>query len=252
MKVTVVTVCYNSRETIAECIQSVISQEYVDVEYIIVDGQSSDGTVQIIEKSAREQKSKIRFISEKDNGIYDAMNKGIRMASGDVVGFLNADDFFADNSVIGNLIDSFKSGAVDIVYGDIDIIYDREDRKVIRSWKSGKYNHRALKFGWHPPHPAFYMRRGLFESLGGFDLAVGLSADYDLMIRALMASGNRVAYLNQVLVKMRHGGASTSGLRPVLRGWVTCQLPWQKISRPYAGLMAATLKPLRKIFQVRL
>lgn len=251
MKISVITVSFNSERTIAETLISAVGQKPVNFDHVLVDGGSKDSTNKIIDSFA-ENRPHINHVVGPDKGIYDAMNKGVMHASGDVVGFLNSDDIFADEFVIPDISRVFQENNADIVYGDIEIFANEPSRRVVRFWKSGEFHASSLKFGWHPPHPAFYMRRSLFESLGGFDLSVGLSADYDLMIRALLAPACRVAYLNKVLVKMRHGGASTNSLAPVIKGWKTCQKPWQKIGRPYAGLMAASLKPLRKIMQVRL
>jgi len=250
-RVSLVTVTYNSARTIRETVESVLRQQSAVYSYTVVDGKSQDDT-NVIVGGLCQNVSFVNHISEPDRGIYDAMNKGVARSSGDFIGFLNSDDFFADEFVLRDITKMVDQTGADIVYGDIEIFEDDSDRRTIRSWKSGKYCKNILKFGWHPPHPAFYMKRSLFESLGGFDLSIGLAADYDLMIRALMSPGCKVAYLNRVIVKMRHGGASTSGLKPIVQGWVSCQKPWQKLGRPYLGALAATLKPLRKILQVRL
>ena len=250
MEISVITVCYNSESTISETIKSVLGQG-ADVRYTIIDGKSNDATNDIVQTSIAGF-SNVKHFVEKDSGIYDAMNKGVTKSSGDIIGFLNSDDIFADNYILRDIERLFESSKADVVYGDIEIFSDDPSRRVIRSWKSGPFVRSSLKYGWHPPHPAFYMKRSLFEALGGFDLDVGLSADYDFMVRALMRPDCKVAYLNRVLVKMRHGGASTSGIGPVLTGWQTCQKPWQKLGKPYQGVLAATLKPLRKLMQVRL
>jgi len=247
----VITVSFNSARTIRECVESVMSQTGCTFQYVVVDGKSRDRTNNIVRDCIAGNKQAEHLV-ESDKGIYDAMNKGVAKATGDIIGFLNSDDIFADHLVLRDIRDLFETSLVDVVYGDIEIFSDDPSRRVIRSWKSGPFVRSSLKYGWHPPHPAFYMKRSLFEALGGFDLDVGLSADYDFMVRALMRPDCKVAYLNRVLVKMRHGGASTSGIGPVLTGWQTCQKPWQKLGKPYQGVLAATLKPLRKLMQVRL
>jgi glycosyltransferase involved in cell wall biosynthesis len=251
VKISVITVSYNSERTILETIQSVASQKNANFDYTVADGNSTDKTNQIV-AGAKQTIGEFQHIIDTDNGIYDAMNKAVSKVSGEVIGFLNSDDFFADSEVLKSLQDLFVSSKADVVYGDIDIFADDSTRKVVRAWRSGEYSKKSLKFGWHPPHPAFYIRKDLFESLGGFDLKVGLAADYDLMIRALMSPGCRVAYLEKVLVKMRQGGASTSGLKPILKGWLTSQIPWQKLGMPVQGFLAATLKPLSKLKQIRI
>jgi glycosyltransferase len=250
MKISLITVSFNSERTIRETLESTVGQNQVKFEHIIVDGGSRDSTNHIIQAFA-ENSLHINHSIGPDKGLYDAMNKGVKKALGDVVGFLNSDDILADEFVVRDISRVFQEHNADIVYGDIEIFADEPSRRVVRSWKSGVFRASSLQFGWHPPHPAFYMRRSLFESLGGFDLGVGLSADYDLMVRALLTPGCRVAYIDRVLVKMRHGGASTSGFGPIFKGWKTCQSPWQKLGRPYTGLVAATLKPIRKLGQLR-
>jgi glycosyltransferase involved in cell wall biosynthesis len=251
MRISVITVSFNSARTIQECIESVLSQSGSSFQYMVVDGNSRDQTNNIVRDCIAGNKQAEHLI-ESDKGIYDAMNKGVAKSTGDVIGFLNSDDIFADDLVLHDIRALFETSSADVVYGDIEIFSDDANRSVLRSWQAGQFVRGALKYGWHPPHPAFYMKRSLFEALGGFDLSVGLSADYDLMVRALIRPDCKVAYLNRVLVKMRHGGASTSGIGPVLNGWQTCQKPWQKLGMPYKGVLAATLKPLRKLMQVRL
>lgn len=251
MRISVITVSFNSARTIRECVESVMSQLESSYRYSVIDGSSRDQTNQIL-KECLAGHEHVDHLVEPDKGIYDAMNKGVARSSCDIIGFLNSDDLFADNYVLRDLERLFETSKADVVYGDIEIFTDGASRRVIRSWKSGQFTRSSLKYGWHPPHPAFYMKRSLFEALSGFDLDVGLSADYDLMVRALMRPDCKVAYLNRVLVKMRHGGASTSGIRPVLNSWRTCQTPWQKLGMPYQGVIAATLKPLRKLMQVQI
>ncbi len=243
LKISIITVCYNAESTIAACINSVISQDFKNVEYIIIDGGSSDKTINI----AKRYEHYIHYlVSESDQGIYDAMNKGIKRASGEVVGMLNADDFFADNGVLSLIADAFKKNDVDTVYGDLD--YIDKNGTVGRRWRSGRFSRRKLKLGWMPPHPTFYCKRQLFEQYGLYRLDYGTAADFELMIRYLYVHRVRTFYINQVLVKMRTGGKSNHNLAGRLKGlffdWKAMR--HHQISVPFLAIIA---KPARKIGQ---
>lgn len=209
MKVSIITVCYNSSETIEKTVQSVISQNYPAIEYIVIDGKSTDPTLSILEKY-KNHISKI--VSEKDNGIYFAINKGIQHSSGDIIAILHADDFYANNQVISKVVNSFSEYSVDTVYGDLQYI-DREDiSKIKRHWKSGAYNKNLFLKGWMPPHPAFFVRQECYAKYGLFNTELKSSADYELMLRLLYKYNCSTAYLPEVLVKMRVGGKSNVNL----------------------------------------
>ncbi len=182
MKVSIITVTYNSEKYIASCIESVLSQNYADIEYIIVDGASRDNTNTII-KSYGNRISK--YISEPDKGIYDAMNKGIQMATGDIVGILNSDDFFPDNNVIAKIVAIFSEREVDALYGDIAFVRPENTEKVIRYYSAKKFTPARFKYGYMPPHPSFYAKRALFETYGMYKLGYKIAADYELLIRFL-------------------------------------------------------------------
>jgi len=213
MKVSVITVCFNAASTIRDTIESVLSQDYPHIEYIIIDGASTDDTVEIV-SSYRERIS--RFISEPDKGIYDAMNKGIKLAEGDIVAILNADDFYVNSKVISKVVEAFKNSKADIVYGDIVIVDPKDTNKVIRYWKAGKYRPGSFKWGWHPPHPAFFVRREVYEEYGAFDLEFKVAADFELMARFMERYRLKSFYLPEVLVKMRSGGNSTRNIWNIL------------------------------------
>lgn len=214
MKVSIITVVLNNRRYISECIESVLNQTYGDIEYIVVDGASTDGTLEVIYK----YKDRIaKIISEPDKGIYDAMNKGIAMATGDIVGILNSDDIYADEYVIEDVVKTISENGVDSCYGDL-VYVDKEDTsKVIRYWKSGNFYKERFKKGWVPPHPTFFVRRECYEKYGNFNTKFRVSADYDLMLRFLWVYGISTYYIPRVLVKMRVGGHSNNSMKNIVR-----------------------------------
>ncbi len=214
LKISVITAVYNRRATVQQALESIFAQTYSEVETVIVDGVSTDGTLNVLETL----RPKIDiFISEPDCGIYDALNKGIKRSSGDVVGFLHADDIFENNEVIGNIALAFQDPTIEAIYGDL--VYVRHDdlSHVIRYWKSGFYDDAALKRGWMPPHPTFYVRRGVYDRLGLFDTRYRIAADYDSVLRFLAVGKIRAAYIPEVLVRMRAGGISNRSLMSVIR-----------------------------------
>jgi glycosyltransferase involved in cell wall biosynthesis len=209
MKISLITVSYNSEETIEETIQSVLAQKNIDLEYILIDGASSDTTLKIIEP----YKSKIAvFLSEKDNGIYDAMNKGIQLATGDVIGILNSDDVFTNDEILGKVCKAFEDPDVDAIYGDLEYV-DRIDlSKVKRKWISGKYKEGAFLKGWMPPHPTFYVRKKIYDEFSSFNLDFNSAADYEIMLRFIHKHKIRLNYLPEIMIKMRQGGQSNASL----------------------------------------
>jgi glycosyltransferase len=211
MKISVITVSYNSAETIADTLRSVAAQQHPDLEHIVIDGGSSDATLSLVAKYGSHVAT---LVSEPDRGIYDAMNKGLARATGDIVGFLNADDVFADRNAL-EAIDGAMRDA-DVAYGDLVYVSARDSGQVVRSWIAGSYSASRLKWGWMPPHPTFYIRRAAFPDLA-FDHQLRIAADYGFMLRCLRRSGIRVAYVPKVLVHMRMGGASNRSLRALWR-----------------------------------
>src|SRR3972149_6377074 len=207
MKISIITVCLNSEKTIEKAIQSVLSQNYFDVEYIIVDGQSSDKTLTIIDK----YKSKIsKLVSEKDKGIYFALNKGIDLATGEVIGILHADDFYADENVLSKVAAKFEEKKCDSMYADLQ--YMKDDEKVFRNWKSGEYKEGLFLKGWMPPHPTFFIKKTCSDKFGKFNTDFVSAGDYELMLRMIHKNKISVAYLPEVIVKMRVGGKSNASL----------------------------------------
>jgi glycosyltransferase len=212
MKVTIITVSYNSAATIADTLASVAAQTHPDIEHVVIDGRSRDATMDIVRRHGHVSHA----VSEPDGGIYDAMNKGLALARGDLVGFLNADDVLAGPDAVARLVDAAQPDR-DIVYADLVYVRENDLQHVVRHWRSGAYRRGALRTGWMPPHPTFYVRRELLRDVGGFDTRLRIAADYDHMLRCLCRPGVRVGYLPQVLVRMRMGGASNANLSSVLR-----------------------------------
>jgi len=209
VKISVVTVSLNNKDEIEKTILSVLSQKDVEIEYILVDGLSNDGTLDVISR----HKSKIhKIVSEKDNGVYSALNKGIRLATGEVISFLHAGDVYADERVLMEVAAAFSREKVNIVYGDL--VYLRKD-KVFRYWKSGEFALAKIPRGWMPPHPAFFARRSLYLKYGGFDESYKISADYDLMMRFLWKERASSFYVPKIMVKMSVGGKSNNNLRNI-------------------------------------
>lgn len=213
MKISIITVAYNSAATIGDTLKSVAVQTYPNIEHIVIDGASSDATVAIVQSGGGRV---TKLVSERDQGIYDAMNKGLALATGDFVGFLNADDMLATPNVVGEIARAAESAEAGVVCGDL--VYIRKDRtdEIVRFWRCGEFSPPKLRFGWMPPHPTLYVRRSLIAELGPFDTHLRIAADYDFILRYLSHPGIRVAYIPKVLVKMRTGGASNRSLSALI------------------------------------
>lgn len=245
MKVSIITVCYNSAETIENTLISVVSQSYPNIEYILIDGQSTDGTLAIIER----YKSKLaRVISEPDKGIYDAINKGIQLASGELVGVLNSDDFYVNNSVIEKVVKILQQQHADCVYGDLQYVDRQNTNLVKRNWVSGKYEQGLFYKGWMPPHPTFFIKNDCYKKYGLFNLQLKSAADYELMLRMLHVHQIKAAYLPQVLVKMRVGGKSNISLKNRIKANREDKLAWV-INGIKPRFYTLLMKPLSKLGQ---
>ncbi len=245
MKVSIITVVYNGSEFIRDCIESILNQTYTNIEYIIVDGQSTDGTIDIVKSYGTKV---AHFISEPDKGLYDAMNKGIQLATGDVIGLLNADDFYRHNRVIENMVATFEKTESDAVYGDMLYVDRLDTKKLKRYWRSGWYSENAFLWGWMPGHLSFFAKRWLYDMYGMFRLDMKSAADYELMLRFIHKHKARLAYMNEVTIVMRAGGISNSSVQNRLRANREDQLAWQYNDlKPY--FFTFWLKPLRKIKQ---
>ncbi|MEP4558935.1 glycosyltransferase family 2 protein [Cobetia amphilecti] len=214
MKISVVTACFNSQATIGEAIATLKRQSWGNVEHVVIDGASKDDTVEVARKTLGPVDV---LVSEPDKGIYDALNKGIVNSTGDIVGFLHSDDLYAHDEVLSRVAACFEDPEIGAVYGDLQYVKAANTTHVIRHWKSGSFSTDKLKYGWMPPHPTFFMRRELYEELGGFDLAYRIAGDYDALLRYLASDKVKVHYLPEVLVKMRLGGASNGSLKQIIR-----------------------------------
>lgn len=214
IKISIVTAVYNSCETVAAALDSALSQSDVNIELVVIDGGSTDGTLEVLRSYADRLDV---LVSEPDCGIYDALNKGIRRVSGDVVGFLHSDDLFADAGVLSRIAAAFAEPAVEVVYGDLHYVRKDNPEQVVRYWRAGEFAGRRLGWGWMPPHPTLYVRRSVYEQIGLFDTSFRIAADYDFILRMLGRGGVGVHYIPEVLVKMRVGGASNRSLRNIVR-----------------------------------
>lgn len=214
MKISVITASFNCAETIGDTLASVAAQRHTLVEHVVVDGGSRDGTLDVLN---RHRQQLAVMISEPDRGIYDALNKGIVYSSGDVIGFLHADDMFAGPDVLNWVAEAFTDPAVDAVYGDLQYVGRDDTSRVMRYWRSSPYASGMLARGWMPPHPTLYVRRYLYERLGGFNTGFRVAADYEFILRLFTQPGLRTIYIPRVMVKMRVGGVSNRSLSHILR-----------------------------------
>ncbi|MBP3255722.1 MAG: glycosyltransferase [Clostridia bacterium] len=210
MKISIITVTYNSEKTLKDTIESILSQTYKDYEHIIVDGLSKDNTIQIVKNYESKYNGKLKYISEKDTGLYDAMNKGIKMATGDIIGILNSDDIYASENTLKIIADKFKETNCDGTYADLIFMDEETMSKPQRIWKSAKGK---IKNGWHPAHPTLYLKREVYDKIGSFDLQFRIVADYDFMLRMMKDENIKLEYINEVLIHMRAGGTSTAGIK---------------------------------------
>jgi len=214
MKISIITSVYNNKETIKDAIESVLNQTYKNIEYIIVDGASSDGTIEIVESYGDKIST---FVSESDEGIYDGLNKGVSLSTGDVVAFLHSDDIYASDNIVQKIADEFiQDSLLDGVYGDLVYTPKDDTSKVLRYWKSKDFDMSLLSQGWMPAHPTFFVRREVYEKYGGFDLGFKIAGDYDFMLRVLSA-GIKVKYIPEVLYKMRVGGESNKSIKNIIQ-----------------------------------
>jgi len=214
VKISIITAVYNAEPTVAHAIQSVARQTYHDVEHLIVEGQSTDASLAVIQKAAHDR---MTVHSGIDAGIYDALNKGIALTTGAVVGVVHADDYLAGDGVLDRIAAAFADPGVEAVFGDLDYVAPDDTGRVIRHWRAGAYHPRLLQRGWMPPHPTLYLRRSVFDRIGVYDTAFRISADYDFVLRYFSQTAAAPVYIDDVLVKMRVGGASNRSLRNLFR-----------------------------------
>lgn len=245
MKVSIITATYNSAKTIVDTILSVNRQDYNNIEHIIIDGGSKDSTLELI-KNTPNRITKI--VSEPDKGIYDAMNKGIALATGDIIGILNSDDFYASNNVISKVVKTFQTENCDATYANLEYVGEKKTDKTIRYWKSEPYKKGLFKKGWQPAHPTFFVKRDIYNKYGLFNLKYKISADYEIMLRFIVINNIRVAYIPQILVKMRIGGASNQSIKNIIQANKECYNAWKDNNLSISPLIFA-LKPIFKLLQ---
>ena len=245
MRVSLITVTYNSEKHLASCIESVIQQDHPNIEYIVVDGSSSDQTISIIESYGP---AVDKWLSEKDHGMYDAINKGMQMATGDIIGILNSDDMLASPQVISQIVRCFEQHSIDSLYGDLVYVDEEDTDKIFRFWKGAAYNRGAFHWGWMPAHPTFYIRREIVEQLGGYKTHFFTAADFEFMTRYLYKHRISSYYLPELIVKMRKGGLSNRSLKRRLRANRRDYLALKQNGVPFP-LFASLIKPIRKLPQ---
>ena len=257
MKVSLITVSYNSAKTIADTLKSVQSQTYKDIEYIVVDGNSSDGTIEIVKQFVIAKQGTMQgrsegasqdlsedlsknlinvasqgvvttFLCERDKGIYDAMNKGLALATGEIIGVLNSDDFYCSNDVIEEVVRAFQQNNTDCLYGDLNYVDPIDTSKIVRKWRSGSFRKENFLKGWMPPHPTFFVRKTCYDKFGKFDTQFKSAADYELMLRFLFKESCSAVYLPKVMIHMRAGGVSNVSLKNRVRANREDRLAWKK------------------------
>lgn len=245
IKISIITIAFNSAETIEDTIQSVLSQDYTNMEYIVVDGKSTDGTVAIIQKYADRI---TRFVSEKDKGLYDALNKGIKLSTGDVVGILHSDDLFFDHQVVSKVANVFTVSNCDSLYADLIFVDRFNISNTKRVWRAGVYHQGAFRRGWMPPHPTFFAKNKLFQKLGYYRTDLRFSADYELMLRFIHKNNISTYYLNEFIVKMRLGGISNTDILSKLKAHKEDKIAWE-VNNMKSSTWWLWMKPISKITQ---
>jgi glycosyltransferase involved in cell wall biosynthesis len=277
MKVSLITVSYNSAKTIADTLKSVQSQTYKDIEYIVVDGNSSDGTIEIVKQFVIAKQGTMQgrsegasqdlpedlsknlinvasqgvvttFLCERDKGIYDAMNKGLALATGEIIGVLNSDDFYCSNDVIEEVVRAFQQNNTDCLYGDLNYVDPIDTSKIVRKWRSGSFRKENFLKGWMPPHPTFFVRKTCYDQFGKFDTQFKSAADYELMLRFLYKESCSAFYLPKVMIHMRAGGVSNVSLKNRIRANKEDRLAW-KINGLKPKWFTLLRKPLSKLIQ---
>lgn len=251
MKISIITVCFNSADTIEDTIKTVLSQDYKDIEYIVVDGGSTDGTLDIINR----YKNKIaKVISEPDKGLYDAMNKGLRSSTGNILATLNGDDVYADQTTVGQMAEFIQNNGLDAAYGDLIYVDRRDTGHVKRFWQPGRYKKGAFSHGWVIPHPTFFCRKEIFEKFGYFNDELQIAADFELMLRLIEKHRIKIGYLPKVIVKMSTGGKANvlrgiiQGNREILRSFRLNDLrlsPWFFVRKPITKIAQLFRRPGR-------
>lgn len=245
--VTIVTGTFNSEKYIADCVTSISNQNYQNIEHIIIDGASKDKTIETINKTKNKV---VKIVSEPDNGIYDAMNKGLKLAKGEILGILNSDDFYNSNDVITKVVNAFVENDVDCVYGDLYYVDAENTDKVVRNWVTGPYFDNGFRKGWHPAHPSFFVKRSVYEKYGYFDEELSLAADFELMLRFIEKEKLKTHYLPFSMVRMRLGGATSKSLKNIIEGNKQCIKAFKKnnLKAPFMYSAIRLSKKLKQLF----
>lgn len=248
LKFSLITVAYNSSKTISDTIQSVLNQTYNDIEYVIVDGNSTDNTLEIVKSYETEFRGRMRWISEPDKGLYDAMNKGIKMATGDIVGIINSDDMLCDIDAVLKVVNVFQcKKSLDGVYADLYYVAQDDTNKIIRKWVTG--DQKSFRTGWHPAHPTLYLRKEVYNKYGFFDLSFRLAADFEIMLRFLDRYKINVSYLPEPFVKMRLGGETNRSLKNIYNQNIECVHAFNKNNFKVSKLLYPLRRLLPKLMQ---
>lgn len=242
MKVSIITVTRNSDKTLQDCFDSINGQTYTDIEHIVVDGKSTDNTLKLI----RDNKKVSNYISEEDKNLYDAMNKGVKLATGNLIGILNSDDMFEDQNVISQIVNSI--GDCDAIYSDLCYVKQEDTDKIVRYWKSGNFTHSSFEKGWMAPHPTLFVKKEIFEKFGLYNVDLSNSADYEFILRIFYKHKVSVKYLPKTTVKMRVGGVSNNSIAQRLKASKEDRMSWELngLACPY---FFSIFKPLRKVPQ---
>lgn len=244
----IITVCYNSEKYIRDTIESLLNQTYDNIEYVIVDGKSTDNTIDIIKEYEPKFNGRMKWVSEPDEGIYDAMNKGIKMSTGDIIGFLNSDDFYIKNNSIEIIKKEFKSSTeIDACYCNVAYVDRNNTKSITRIWgESNQQFFSKCQFGWVPCHPSFFAKSQAYKKIGGFDTDLSIAADFDLLCRFLKNKKINIKYVNETLIKMRENGFSNNGLMPIIKGNIES---FKALRNNGIFPYFIFLKPFRKILQ---
>jgi len=249
MNISILTATYNSGKTLRDTMESVLRQNYKGYEYIVIDGASKDATLDIVKEYEPKFEGRLKYISEPDNGIYDAMNKGIRMATGDVIGILNSDDFYTSNDVLQRIADAFEYNDIDATYGDIHYVNDDNLTKMVRYYSSAVFKRSFMRYGLMPAHPSFYCKREVYEKYGCFDTSYRIAADFENLLRLIFIHRIKTLYIPKDFVTMRTGGASTAGFasrRKIMRE----HLKAMKKNEVYSNFFLLSLRYFYKIYEL--
>ncbi len=249
MKITIITATYNSGSTVRDTIESVLAQTYTDIEHIIVDGASKDDTMAIVKEYEPRYEGRLRYISEPDKGIYDAMNKGIAMATGDVIGILNSDDFYSSDIVLESIVKELNDNSIDAVYADVKYVDWNDTSKSVRYYSSKSFKRSLMRFGFMPAHPTWYCRKEVYQKFGGFDTSYRIAADFENLIRSIYKGGVKTKYIPRQFVTMREGGASSSGINSTIK-IIKEQLRALKSNNTHSNIIFMGLKYIYKLAEL--